>query len=43
MNFNIFDSSKTSLGEAEKLFKQILSTFKFIEKENNSGNDEGAG
>lgn len=31
MNFNIFDSSKTALLEAEKLFKQIISTFKFLD------------
>ncbi|NCO05056.1 MAG: hypothetical protein GW939_02815 [Candidatus Magasanikbacteria bacterium] len=29
MNFNIFDSKKTPLTEAEKLFKQIIETFKF--------------
>lgn len=29
MNFNIFDSKKTPLSEAEKLFKQVIGTFKF--------------
>ncbi|MDQ1283737.1 MAG: hypothetical protein QG620_85 [Patescibacteria group bacterium] len=29
MNFNIFDSKKTSLASAEKLFKQVIGTFKF--------------
>lgn len=29
MNYNIFYSKKTSLADAEKLFKQIIGTFKF--------------